>query len=584
MSNFPKGGGFLLERTEAQAVFTPEDYTLEQKMIAETASGFVVRKILPRMDELESKKEGLSAELLREFGELGFLGADIPEEYGGMDVDKISSVIISEEMGKAGSFVITHGGHVGIGSLPIVYFGNHEQKKKYLPDIATGKKIAAYALTEPGAGSDALALKTKAKLSPDGKHYLLTGAKQFISNSAFADIFIVFAKIDGDKFSAFIVESNTEGFTTGAEEKKMGLRGSSTRTLYLDDAKVPVENLLFEIGRGHIVAFNILNIGRIKTAANSLGIAKCALDESATYANDRKQFNVSIAQFGLIKEKIAQMAVGIYASESMLYRTSGLIDDMMQSLDTSGPDGGRVIAKGIEEYAIECSLNKVFLSDVLSYVVDEGVQIHGGYGFIADYPIERMYRDARIFKIFEGTNEINRNLIPTLLMRRATKGDLPLLGAVAAVKEQIASGLPERGDAGDLVQAAKDIFLFTLGEGLEKWGETLLKEQEILGRLADLAIGVFAMESAWLRAQKAVAKKGEKAAALKMKMARAFIYATMEKLGLAAGQVLAAVAAGNELMKLKGDLARLMQYTPIDGIALNREIASEVSAAGKYVV
>jgi alkylation response protein AidB-like acyl-CoA dehydrogenase len=584
MSNFPKGGGFLIERTEPQDVFTPEDYTHEHKMIADTASGFVIRKIVPKMDELESKKEGLSPELLREFGELGFLGADIPEQYGGMDVDKISSIIISEEMGKAGSFVITHGGHVGIGSLPIVYFGNHEQKRKYLPAVATGEKIAAYALTEPGAGSDALALKTKAKLSPDGKYYLLNGAKQFISNSGFADIFIVFAKVDGDKFSAFIVEKNTEGFTTGAEEKKMGLRGSSTRTLYLDDAKVPVENLLFEIGRGHIVAFNILNIGRIKTAANSLGIAKCALDLSATYANDRKQFNVPIAQFGLIKEKIAQMAVGIYASESMLYRTGGLIDNMMQSLDTSGPDGGRVIAKGIEEYAIECSLNKVFLSDVLSYVVDEGVQIHGGYGFIAEYPIERLYRDARIFKIFEGTNEINRNLIPTLLMRRATKGDLPLLGAIANVKGRIGSGIPERVDAGELVQAAKDLFLFTLGTGLEKWGEKLMKEQEILGRLADLAIGAFAMESAWLRAKKAAAKKGEKAAALKMKMAKAFIYATMEKLSLAAGQVLAAVAAGDELMKLRGDLAKLMQYIPMDGIALNREIASEISAAGKYVV
>lgn len=584
MSIFPKGGGFLIEDTEAQDVFTPEDYTLEHRMIAQTASGFVVRKVMPRMDELEAKKEGLSPELLREFGNLGFLGADISEQYGGMDVDKISSIIIAEEMGKAGSFAITHAGHVGIGSLPIVYFGNEEQKKKYLPDVATGMKIAAYALTEPGAGSDALALKTKATLSPDGKYYLLNGAKQFISNSGFADIFIVFAKIDGDKFSAFIVEGNTVGFTTGAEEKKMGLRGSSTRTLYLDDAKVPVENLLFEVGRGHVVAFNILNMGRIKTAANSLGMAKCALDLSATYANERRQFNVPIAQFGLIKEKIAQMAVGIYASESMLYRTGGIINGMMESLDTSGPDGGRVSAKGIEEYAIECSLNKVLSTDVLSYVVDEGVQIHGGYGFIAEYPIERIYRDARIFKIFEGTNEINRNLIPTMLMRRATKGDLPLIEAIADLNKRIASGIPAREDAGDLVQATKDVFLFTLGAGLKKKGEKLMKEQEILGRLADLAIGAFAMESSWLRAKKALQNKGEKAAGLKMKMATAFVYATMEKLDLAAGQALAAMAAGDELMQLKADLARLTQYIPIDGIALNREIAAEISAAGKYIV
>jgi alkylation response protein AidB-like acyl-CoA dehydrogenase len=453
-----------------------------------------------------------------------------------------------------------------------------------LPDVASCKKIAAYALTEPGAGSDALGLKTKAKLSPEGKFYILNGAKQFISNSGFADIFIVFAKIDGEKFTAFIVEKDTEGFTTGAEEKKMGLRGSSTRTLFLDDAKVPVENLLFEIGRGHLVAFNILNIGRMKTAANSIGMSKAALDESAMYANDRKQFNVPIAQFGMIKEKLAQMAIGIYVSESMLYRTAGLIENMMESLDTSGPDGGRVIAKGIEEYAIECSLNKVLATDVLSYVVDEGVQIHGGYGFIADYPIERMYRDARIFKIFEGTNEINRNLIPTLLMRRATKGGLALLPAIEELKNRIGAGIPERAGAADLVRASKEVFLFTLGAALEKFGDALFKEQEILGRLADLTIGAFAMESCLLRAKKVAENKGEKAAGLKLKMATAYIYATIEKLAQTAGQVLAAVAAGSDLMKLRGDLAKLMQYIPVDSIALNREIASQISAAGKYIV
>jgi alkylation response protein AidB-like acyl-CoA dehydrogenase len=584
MSNIPKGGSFLIEETEVKDIFTPEDFTIEHHMIADTASGFIVKHVLPRMDELEAKKEGLAPDLLRELGELGFLGADIPEQYGGMAVDKISSILIAEEMGRSGSFVITHGGHTGIGSLPIVYFGNHEQKQKYLPDVASCKKIAAYALTEPGAGSDALGLKTKAKLSPDGKFYILNGAKQFISNSGFADIFIVFAKIDGEKFTAFIVEKDTEGFTTGAEEKKMGLKGSSTRTLFLDDAKVPVENLLFEIGRGHLVAFNILNIGRMKTAANSIGISKAALDESARYANDRKQFNVPIAQFGMIKEKLAQMAVGIYVSESMLYRTAGLIENMMESLDTSGPEGGRVIAKGIEEYAIECSLNKVLATDVLSYVVDEGVQIHGGYGFIADYPIERMYRDARIFKIFEGTNEINRNLIPTLLMRRATKGGLALLPAIEALKNRIGAGIPERAGVAELVRASKEIFLFTLGAALEKFGDALFKEQEILGRLADLAIWAFAMESCLLRAKKAVEKKGEKAAGLKLKMATAYIYATIEKLAQTAGQVLAAVAAGSHLMKLKGDLTKLMQYIPVDAIALNREIASEISAAGKYVM
>lgn len=583
MSDITRGGSFLLSMGDSQQIFTPEDFTLEHQMIAGTAAGFVTRQVMPKIDEIESKKEGLTPELLRALGDLGFLGADIPEAYGGMEVDTISSVIIAEEMGKTGSFAIAHGGQVGIGSLPIVFFGNHEQKQKYLPGVATGESVAAYALTEPGAGSDALAAKTRATLSPDGKFYILNGAKQFISNAGFADIFIVFAKIDGDKFSTFIVEKNTEGFTTGVEEKKMGLKGSSTRTLYFDDARVPAENLLFEIGRGHIVAFNILNMGRLKAAANSVGIAKYALELSATYANDRRQFNAPIAQLGLIKEKLAEMAVRIYAAESMLYLTGGLIDTMMESLDASGPDGGRIIAKGIEEYALECSLNKVFATEMLAYVVDEGVQIHGGYGYIAEYPIERLYRDARIFRIFEGTNEVNRNLIPTMLIRRGTKGDFPLMDAIANVNARIAAGVPEIVDPAGLVQAAKDIFLFTLGAGLDKWGEKLLKEQEILGRLSDLAIGAFAMESAFLRAQKAVRKKGEKAAALKMKMATSFIHTTVGKLGLAATQILASAAAGDELKSLQAKLATLMAYTPIDGIALNREIAFEISAAGKYV-
>lgn len=584
MSNIPKGGGFLLAATEPQDVFTPEDFTLEHKMIADTASGFVTRRVMPQMDEIESKKEGLTKELLLELGDLGLLAADIPEQYGGIEVDKVTSIIIAEEMGKAGSLVIAHAGQVGIGSLPIVFFGNDEQKRKYLPGIAAGEIVASYALTEPGAGSDAMALTTKAKLSPDGKSYLLNGVKQFISNAGFCDAFIVFAKVDGVKLSVFIVDANTEGFTSGVEEKKMGLKGSSTRTLFLDDAKIPAENLLFEIGRGHVVAFNILNMGRMKCAANSVGMAKYALDLSAAYANDRKQFNVPIAQFGMIREKLAKMATGIYVAESMLYRTGGMINNIMESLDASGPDGGRVLAKGIEEYALECSLNKVFATEVLAYVVDEGVQIHGGYGFIAEYPIERIYRDARVFRIFEGTNEINRNLIPTLLIRRGTKGDLPLLAAIADVKNKIDSGVPARVGAGELVQAAKELLLFTVGVGLEKWGDGLLKEQEILERLADLTIGVFAMESSWLRAQKTLKKEGEKRARLKVKMAEAFIYRNIEAIGMAASQVLAAAETGNELMQLRSDLSKLMQHSPIDGIALNREIASEVSAAGKYVV
>jgi alkylation response protein AidB-like acyl-CoA dehydrogenase len=584
MPKLPTGGGFLLEASEPQDIFTNEDFSMEHELIAETASGFIEKSVMPQMDDLEAKKPGLLPGLVREFGELGLLAADIPEEYGGIETDKITAVIIAEAVGRTGSFCIGHTGQVGIGSLPIVFFGNDAQKKKYLPYVASGEKIAAYALTEPGAGSDAMGLKTKAVLSPDGKHYILNGAKQFISNVEFGEIFIVFAKIDGEKITAFIVDGGSEGFSTGEEEKKMGLKGSSTRTLYFDDMKVPVENLLFEPGRGHIVAFNILNIGRMKTAANSLGSAKYALELSATYANERRQFNVPIADFGMIKEKLARMAYGIYATESAIYRTSGLINDKLKSLDTSGPDGGQVVAKGIEEYAIECSLIKVFASEVQAYVVDDGVQIHGGYGFMSEYPIERLYRDARIYPIFEGTNEINRNLIPTMMMRRSAQGRLPLQAAVDAMKEKISAGIAERIDAAGLVQAAKDIFLFTLGVGLEKCGEKLLKEQEILGRLADLAIFSYAMESALLRAQKAVEKGGERAGAFKMKLATAFVYNTMEKLGPAAAQILTAVAAGDELTQLREELSKLMQYTPIDGIALNREIAAKISETGKYVV
>ena len=444
--------------------------------------------------------------------------------------------------------------------------------------------MSAYALTEPGSGSDALSAITKAVLSVDGRHYILNGGKTFISNAGMADIFIVYAKVDGDKFSAFIVDGHSKGLTTGAEEHKMGLKGSSTRSVFFDNVNVPVENLLFEVGKGHVVAFNILNIGRHKVAANAVGAAKYALDLAATYANERKQFKVPIARFGLIKEKLAEMATRIYAAESAVYRTGGLLNDMMHSLDRSGPDGGQVTAKGIEEYALECSLEKVFASEVEAFVVDEGVQIHGGYGFIAEYPIERLYRDARVRRIFEGTNEINRNLIPTTLMRRAAKGALPLMAAVKDLRGQISQGVPVRENAGEIVQAAKDVFLFVLGVAHEKYGDDMLKQQEILGRLADIAIYAYAMESAWLRAQKAAAAKGENSARHKTNMATAFIYSAVEKLALAAREVIATQTSGSELVKMQTDLAGLLRYVPVDLISLRREIADEISAAGKYVV
>ncbi|TGE38484.1 acyl-CoA dehydrogenase [Desulfosporosinus fructosivorans] len=584
MSNLPKGGSFLFSQTNPQDIFTPEDFTLEHKMIYRMTTGFVTDSVLAQMNELEAKKEGLIRELLMAAGELGLNGADISEEYGGMEMDKISTTIIAECMGRSGSFAMTQGGQTGIGSMPIVMFGTPEQKKKYLPGIVTGEKVGAYALTEPGAGSDALSAKTRANLSPDGKHYILNGTKQFITNSAMADIFIVYAKIDGDKFTTFIVDGDSEGLSTGAEEHKMGIKGSSTRSVSFDDVKVPVENLLFEIGRGHVVAFNILNLGRYKLAANSLGNAKFALELSASYANERKQFGTPIANFGLIKEKLAEMAIKIYVMESMVYRTGGLLESMMHSLDTSGADGGQVAAKGIEEYALECSMNKVFATEALGYVVDEGVQIHGGYGFSSEYTIERLYRDARIYRIFEGTNEINRVLIPTTLLRRAAKGDLPLVETIAQLKEKIAGGsLAREGEAG-LVQAAKDIFLLTMGAGLAKYGKDLPKHQEISGRLADLAIRAFAIESAWLRAQKAVANEGGVKTKLKLSMAMAYISATVGLLEYSAKETLTALAEGEELASLLENLQRVTQYKIRNTVALRQEIAAAVSEEGKYVV
>lgn len=583
MGELPKGGSFLFGQINPRDLYTPEDFTDEHKMIYRTTISFVNNEILPRMDELESQKEGLNRELIGAAGELGLLGADVPEEYGGTELDTISSTIIAECIGRGGSFCQTHGGQTCIGQLPIVFFGNREQKKKYLPGIVSGKKISAYALTEPEAGSDAMSIRTKAVLSSDGKYYILNGSKQFITNSGMADIFIVFAKVDGEKFTAFIVERDSEGLSTGPEEKKMGIKGSSTRALIFEDVKVPVENLLYEIGRGHIVAFNILNIGRYKLAANAVGMAKFALEQAATYANNRKQFLVPIVNFGLIREKLAEMAIKIYVAESMVYRTGGLLENMLSSLNIAGDDGGQLAARGIAEYAVECSMCKVFATEALAYVVDEGVQIHGGYGYIAEYPIERLYRDARIYRIFEGTNEINRVMIPVTILRKASKGELPLQEKIEKLQGEIAAGnVPARVDEAGLLQAAKDIFLLAMGTGLKKFGEGLQKYQEILGRLADLAIQVYAMESAWLRAQKALASEGEDKASLKLKMAGAYINSTMGYLMLKAREVLVAVAGEGEVAGLLESLEKLCWFTPQNTLVMREEIALAVSEAGGY--
>lgn len=582
MSDLPKGGSYLMGATDQKNIFTPEDFDDEHRMVADSLVSFLDENVFPVMEELDAKKEGLMRELLVEAGKYGFLGSDIPEKYDGTETDEICSTIIAEKLGATGSFAIAHGGHTGIGNLPIVYFGNEQQKAAYLPSIVTAEKVSAYALTEPGSGSDALSAKTKAVLNAEGTHYVLNGSKTFISNAGMADIFIVYAKIDGDKFSAFIVDGHVEGLTTGAEEKKMGLKGSSTRSVYFDNVRVPVENLLFEPGKGHVVAFNILNIGRHKVAANAVGAAKYALDQATAYANVRKQFKVSISQFGLIKEKLAEMAIRIFAAESAVYRTGGLLNNMMHSLDRSGDDGGLVTAKGIEEYALECSLEKVFASEVEAFVVDEGVQIHGGYGFIAEYPIERLYRDARIRRIFEGTNEINRILIPTTLLRRAQKNALPLLESVSDMLKKAGDPVPVRESPGELVQAAKDVFLFSLGLAYEKYGDDLMKQQEILGRLADIAIYAYVMESCWLRAKKAAEANGQNLQ-LKKNMATAFIYTAVEKVLLSAREITANIASGSALVQMQANLDKLTQYTPLDIITIRSKIAGSISAAGKYV-
>jgi alkylation response protein AidB-like acyl-CoA dehydrogenase len=583
MSPLVKGGGYLFETIDSTSIFTPEDFDDEHRMVAESLSSFLAEKVFANMDAIEAKQEGLMKELLVEAGEYGFLGMDIEEKYGGTETDEICSTIIAEKLGPTGAFAVGHGGHTGIGNLPIVYFGNEEQKAAYLPVIATAEKISCYALTEPGSGSDALSAKTRAVLADDKSHYIINGSKTFITNAGIADILIVYAKVDGEKFTAFIVDGDSEGLSIGAEEVKMGLKGSSTCSVFFDNVKVPAENLLFEIGKGHVVAFNILNIGRHKIAANSVGAAKYALDQTVAYANERKQFNMPIGKFGLIKEKLAEMAIRIYAAESTVYRTAGILNEMMESLP--GDHSGQVLANGIAEYALECSLEKVFASEVEGYVVDEAVQIHGGYGYIAEYPVERLYRDARIRRIFEGTNEINRTIIPTTLIKRAGSGALPLIEESAGLIEKLKAQevWPARETPDDIVQACKDVFLFCIGHGHEKLADKLLKNQEILGHLADIAIFAYAMESSLLRARKAEANNGRNRE-LKNQLATAFIHSSMTRVVQTAVEIIANLASGSTLRQLRNDLIRLTNFEPFDIITVRATIADTISAAGKYEV
>ncbi|HEY2419902.1 MAG TPA: acyl-CoA dehydrogenase family protein [Neobacillus sp.] len=585
-----KGGSFLIEDLSYNQILTPEDFTDEQKMIAKTAEDFVEKEVLPQVEFLEKHEFHRTVKLLKEAGELGLLAADVPEEYEGLGLDKVSSSLITEKMSRAGGFSLSHGAHVGIGSLPIVLFGNDDQKKKYLPALASGEKLAAYALTEPGSGSDALSAKTTAKLNAEGTHYILNGEKQWITNAGFADVFTVYAKVDGEHFTAFIVEREFPGVSTGAEEKKMGIKSSSTRTLILQDVAVPKENLLGEFGRGHVIAFNILNIGRYKLAVGGVGGSKTAFEMTVKYANGRQQFKTPISQFNLTKEKFGTMASKLYAAESSVYRTIGLYEENQGKLTIEEAKDIKLVANSIAEYAIECSLNKFFASEVLDYVVDEGVQIHGGYGFMQEYPIERAYRDSRINRIFEGTNEINRLLVPGTLVKKALKGELPLFQKAMALQEELMMLMPE--EPGDeplaqekyLVRNAKKISLLAAGLAAQKYGKTLEREQEVLANIADLVSNVYAMESVVLRTEKAIAKTGVEKNNQKLLYTQIFCQEAFNASEAIAKETLVAIEHGDTLRIMLSSLRKFTRHTPINVIAKKREAADVIIEAERYIV
>lgn len=566
-----KGGGWLLEVPER--VYTPEDFDESVKEIARTTRTFVEKEVLPLLERMEHGELELNVPLMRKAGELGLLAIEVPEEYGGLDLPKVISTVVAEELSGSGGFSVTYGAHTSIGTLPLVYFGTEEQKRKYLPKLASGEWIAAYCLTEPGSGSDALAAKARATLSEDGKYYILNGVKQFISNAGFAHLFTVFAKVDGEHFTAFLVERDTPGLSFGPEEKKMGIKASSTRQVILEDVKVPVENVLGEIGKGHKIAFNVLNVGRYKLGAGAVGGAKRALELSAQYATQRVQFGRPIGRFGLIQQKLGEMASRIYAAESAVYRTVGLIDEAL-----SGKKGAEAVMAGIEEYAVEASIIKVLGSEVLDYVVDEGVQIHGGYGYIQDYPIERAYRDARINRIFEGTNEINRLLIPGMLLRRALKGQLPLIQAAQKLQKELLEPSFEEPEDVELHQIAglKKLALMVAGLAVQKYGQGVEEEQEVLGTVADILIDAYAAESALLRARRL--------GGLAPVLARIYLVQALDRAQAGALSVLPRLVEGDEARVVYSAARRLTKREPADLVALRRQAAEAVLEAGGYPI
>ncbi len=584
-----KGGEFVIRTTDPQSVFIPEEFSEEHRMMADMANEFLEQHVDPVLDRIDAMEPGLMPSLLDKAGELGMLGVSIPEEYGGFGKDYITGMLMTEVLGAGHSFSVAMAAHTGIGTLPILYFGTPEQKAKYLPKLATGEWKGSYCLTEPGSGSDALAAKTKAELSPDGKHYILNGQKMWITNAGFADVFTVFAQVDGDKFTGFIVEKGYEGLSLGEEEHKMGIKGSSTRQVFFSDCKVPVENVLGEIGKGHLIAFNILNIGRAKLAVAALGGAKKVATQSVDYANTRQQFKLPIAKFGAIKHKLAEQAIRIYALESAIYRVSNLIENKEQDLMNGGVSFEKALLGGAEEYAVECAILKVAGSEVLDFVVDEGVQIYGGYGYSADFPMDRSYRDSRINRIFEGTNEINRLLAVDMILKRAMKGELDLMGPAMAVQKELMS-IPDFGNGeqklfdeeNKAITNMKKAILMTAGAAVQKYMMTLAKEQEILMRIADMAIDTYMSESILLRVQKLVSIKGEEACALEIDMARVYLNDSLDRINVNGRNAINAMAEGDEQRMMLMGLKRFTKMAPVNTIECRRRIAKKLIEENKY--
>lgn len=585
-----KGGEFLIIDALPEDVFTPEDIDKEQSLIAKSAEEFGVGEVLQRREELEELNPELVRELLKKAADLGFLGTDMPEIYGGSELDKVSSVLVTERLpqGVAG-FMVAYGVQTGIGSLPLVLFGSPEQKEKYLPKIASGEMIVAYALTEPGHGSDALGAETTAVLSDDGKYYILNGQKQFITNAGFADLFLTYAQIDGKEFTSFIVERQWDGVSVDEEEKKMGMHGTSTRSVIFQDVKVPVENVLGEVGRGHVVALNTLNVGRYKLGAFIVGGSKLAIAEGIKYAKGRIQFGRPISEFGLIKHKIAEMVIKTYVLESMVYRTARLLDLALEGIDPTAEDAGQKTGEALRKYALECSINKVYGSEVLDFIVDECVQIMGGYGYIHDNPVEAAYRDSRINRIWEGTNEINRLLIVDTVMRSALKGELPLLEVIQQIKGELITFRPDMSEEEGvlenekkMVSMAKRMGLLGAGAAAQKYMQKLAGEQEIVALIAEMIMEIFAMESTLLRTLKKVQKEGEENSRIQLAVTQAYIHDTFPKVDIMAKQIFAAISEGEELRTQLMALKKLARYTPINAIALRREISDSVIPVARY--